>query len=402
MQKIDIQSIIDTIPIQHNGISMIMLCGLVQGFVLSLVIAFRSNKDNQPMRLIGWFLFFLSIIGLDVYLCYTGLMKHTLWANDSTEVFILLLGPSVYFFLISLLSRERITIRSHWIHFVLPAFYMMIHTIFFLQPISVKLNCYISAYFPDLPLVEEPTRSILANICFSVRSYWRAIMLISFSWYAFLSARVIYRQGERIHGYFWLDAKTDKYGFSKNLVFLFLVGFVIVFLVFWNFENDLGDHYISIFFSLAIYGTSIFMLSESRFFEKSWIADKYETSGMKSDAEQIVTRAAQYIRQEAYHLNSDGSLKDLAEQLELAPNYLSQAINTQTGQNFNDFINQYRIEEAKKRLVDENYAHLNIAGIGQSVGFNSKSAFYASFKKHAQTTPSAYLKKTKEKSSANS
>ena len=392
----EIQSTLAQIPIRHNVASMIMLCGLVQGFVLSAVIALRSGPNNQPLRLMGGFLFLLSLVGLDVYLCYTGLMKYTLWANDSTEVFILMLGPLVYFFLRSLLQKERIEFRENWLHFVLPGLYLLLHLIHFFQPSAVKLNCYLDAYFPHLPFVTEPPRSALTNFSFAVRSQWRWMMLGSFSVYSFLSARIILQQGNKIRNYFWLDPNTDKYSFSKNLVWLFLAGFLIIAIVFLNYENDLGDHYISIFFSLVIYGTSILMLSESRFFEKSWIADKYDTSGLKTDAKKIVDRAVSYIRQEGYHLQPDGSLKDLARRLDLAPNYLSQAVNTQTGQNFNDFINQFRIAEAKKRLVDDNYAHLNIAGIGQTVGFNSKSAFYAAFKKHAETTPSAYLKKVRK------
>ena len=60
--------------------------------------------------------------------------------------------------------------------------------------------------------------------------------------------------------------------------------------------------------------------------------------------------------------------------------------------NFNDFINQYRVEEAKIRLVDPEYSNLTVAAIGNSVGFTSKSAFYSAFKKHTQLSPSAFIK----------
>lgn len=392
----EIQEILQQIPIKHNLASMIMFCGFVQGFLLYFVITLKSRQASQPVRLMGWFIGCLSLIGLDVYLCYTGLMKYMLWANDYSEVFILLLGPLVLFFLQSILRKEQIDLKSNWFHFILPVFYLIIQSSYFVQPLPFKLNAYTSAYYPDLPFIEEPAKSGFVSFTFAIRAHWRFIMLFSVSGYLLLSIRILLMHRNKIQNVLWLGLARDKYSFSKNLVWLFLLAFSLIAVVFWNFKNDLGDHYISIFFSLTLFGINIFMLSESRFFEKSWIADKYDTSGLKTDSQSILEAAITYVKEKSYHLNSDASLKDLAKQLNISSNYLSQAINGQSGQNFNDFINYYRIEEAQKRLLDENYAHLNVAGIGQSVGFNSKSAFYAAFKKLTQTTPSAYLKGQKQ------
>jgi AraC-like DNA-binding protein len=58
--------------------------------------------------------------------------------------------------------------------------------------------------------------------------------------------------------------------------------------------------------------------------------------------------------------------------------------------NVNLFINSYRIKEAKRMLLDASFNHLSIEGIARSVGFNSKSAFNATFKKITGMTPSFY------------
>jgi AraC-like DNA-binding protein len=89
---------------------------------------------------------------------------------------------------------------------------------------------------------------------------------------------------------------------------------------------------------------------------------------------------------------ADGNLtiQKLAEKLSVPPNHLSQTINEKLGQTFSDFINSYRVEEAKRRLLDPASKHLSILGIAEEVGFNSKSSFNAVFKKHTNMTPSEF------------
>lgn len=388
----EIQEIINQIPIRHNWISMIMLGGIIQGFLICLVIALRSRSGNQPIRLLGWFLFLLSIIGLDVYLCYTGLIKYVLWANDSTEVFVILLGPTIYFFVLSLLQKADIQFKKYWIHFLAPALFLLSQIGYLLQPDAVKLNAYIGAYFQDsLPFASYQKSSFL-DFSKIIKNKWRYILLSSIFTYLFLSSKVIWRFRSGFQLNFLPDASTNKYSFSKNTIWLFAGSFLIIFIVYLNFESDLGDHYIALFFSISIYLIAFLMLSESRFFEKSWLSDKYDTSGFNKESEKTLQLLTEFIETETYYLQKNGSLKDLSTQLNIPSNYLSQVINKQTGHNFNDFINRYRIDTAKRRLNDSAFAHLSIAGIGASVGFNSKSAFYSAFKKHTQMTPAVYLK----------
>jgi AraC-like DNA-binding protein len=82
-------------------------------------------------------------------------------------------------------------------------------------------------------------------------------------------------------------------------------------------------------------------------------------------------------------------------------NYLSQVINQQTGKNFFDFINSYRITEATTILSEDVENRQNILNLAMSVGFNSKSAFYNAFKKHTGMTPTQYRAQlTTERSTA--
>jgi len=123
------------------------------------------------------------------------------------------------------------------------------------------------------------------------------------------------------------------------------------------------------------------------------VTKKYESSILTTDdIEEIFVKLLNTFNQFSIYLNPDITLPWLAEKLDVLPNNLSQVINQKTNQNFNDFINYYRINEAKGRLINNKYGNFTIEAIGKSVGFNSKTTFINAFKKFEQTYPSKYKK----------
>ncbi|MCX3264890.1 helix-turn-helix domain-containing protein [Pedobacter agri] len=90
------------------------------------------------------------------------------------------------------------------------------------------------------------------------------------------------------------------------------------------------------------------------------------------------------------YLNSSLTIQDLAEKIQMPVKDLSTLINLYMDKHFFDFINEYRIEKAKEILRDPSQKDLTILEILYKVGFNSKSSFSTSFKKHTGTTPTAF------------
>ncbi len=84
------------------------------------------------------------------------------------------------------------------------------------------------------------------------------------------------------------------------------------------------------------------------------------------------------------------TLADLANRLRVAPGVLSRVINAGSGQHFNDFVNQYRVAEAARRLRDPAFRHYTLLAIALEAGFNSKSTFNRVFKKLNGLTPSEF------------
>lgn len=89
------------------------------------------------------------------------------------------------------------------------------------------------------------------------------------------------------------------------------------------------------------------------------------------------------------------SIEDVAKELNISSNYLSQIIN-QKSIKFNSYLNSFRIEAAKKMLSNKAFSKYTIAAIGLEAGFNSKASFYRAFKINTGTTPVEYRKSTFE------
>ena len=96
------------------------------------------------------------------------------------------------------------------------------------------------------------------------------------------------------------------------------------------------------------------------------------------------------MEKEKPYLEMGLTLAVLAGKLFVSSNHLSQVINEKLNKSFFDFVNGYRVEEAKRLLVSPLSSRLSILGIGMEAGFSSKSAFYTSFKKLTGMTPSKF------------
>lgn len=120
-------------------------------------------------------------------------------------------------------------------------------------------------------------------------------------------------------------------------------------------------------------------------------AEKYKKSGLDADAaEEIRTRLIMLMDKEKPHLDSELTLNKLSEMLNVSIHNLSEVINTRLNKSYYDFINEYRVEEFKKKLVDPSSRNYNLISIAFDSGFNSKTSFNTIFKKITGQTPSKY------------
>ncbi|MEM7513038.1 MAG: helix-turn-helix domain-containing protein [Bacteroidota bacterium] len=105
---------------------------------------------------------------------------------------------------------------------------------------------------------------------------------------------------------------------------------------------------------------------------------------------QLLSEVLSLVEEEKIYRDRELSLVNLSARLSVPPRYLSQIINEKRHQNFSDFINQYRVEEATEILQKESYHKYSLSGIASEVGFSSRQSFHQAFKKFTGTTPGKY------------
>lgn len=195
--------------------------------------------------------------------------------------------------------------------------------------------------------------------------------------------------------------KNDLLWLKYFLLILLVILFAWFNLLYFGLKNliDLTPflYLITIFFLayFSLQQREIFDFSQSELKELSAIKiDEKENSKRVSDIRmaELNEKLLILLLSEKIYLENDLSLPKLAKKLDATSNETSFLINEIYKDNFYNFINKYRIEEAKILLLSDKYNQLNILGIAFESGFNSKTTFNTAFKKYIGLSPTDFVK----------
>jgi YesN/AraC family two-component response regulator len=124
---------------------------------------------------------------------------------------------------------------------------------------------------------------------------------------------------------------------------------------------------------------------------KAGFKPRYSKSGLpSSDADMVFRKVQAFFEEKHPYLDNNLRLDDLARQMHLSRNHISQAINEVGKTPFWNFVNSYRLREAQRRLRDPSLQHYTIEAIALDTGFNSLSTFNSLFRKVVGKTPSEW------------
>lgn len=331
--------------------------GAFNGLVLSFYFFFFTAKKYLSNYLLGALLLVLSIrIGKSVaYFFDAGLPKIYLQFGLSA---CFLIGPFLYFFTRSEIFQIR-RMPKTWL-WQIAGWLLIIATAGIMYPYQS---------FPQL-----------------WGNYFVPLIYLQWGAYIALAAVLLIPLLKK-------TVRKEKLKTFEKWVLAVCGGILILFTSYvWAYLNITKGSYINgaVYFSLIIYGVVFVLLYRKKTNDlSSFAVQKYADKKLgKDDVELIAGKLNKAMTEKALFKNPGLKIHDLANEIKVPGHQLSQFLNDNIEKNFTLFVNEYRIAEACKMLAEKN--NLTIDAIGGEVGFNSKSTFFAAFKKIKGTTPSAY------------
>ncbi len=232
------------------------------------------------------------------------------------------------------------------------------------------------------------------------------VLILEESMGLFTSIPLLWLAIRRINSYqnFLLDNYSNLSGKSllwlRNLVIAILVIFIVWLFSYMQFimgfEGESTYSLVSFGLIVFLFWMGYFVILQHPLFQVArFKASKIPSTNSKKlspKTDSYHNNLINLMESESLYNNPELNLQNLASALNISPGYLSQIINEKENKNFFEFINQYRVEEVKKKLMSSEYNHYSIMGIALESGFNSKSTFNALFKKFTGHTPSSFKK----------
>jgi AraC-like DNA-binding protein len=118
---------------------------------------------------------------------------------------------------------------------------------------------------------------------------------------------------------------------------------------------------------------------------------RYEKSGLDDTAaRELLDRIDDALTRERVFTDASLTLGRLAAAVDSTPHQVSEVLNRYATVTFHELVNRHRVDEVKKQLCDPAADRYTVEGIGVDVGFGSRSALYAAFRRFEGTTPTAY------------
>lgn len=376
---------------------IVLTLGVAQAFFAAFALLTKRPLRVPDKLLSGW----LIAIGLWFTLRWVQ-QNYTLTNfNLGGGNLLLAVGPFMYLYSYYLINAVKHFKVRDLLHFLPPLFFSLL-TAFAIDRSQKLLP---EQYF----FVDE---NLWFRILFSIS------FLLSIILYLVYTFRLLHKHESTIEDYF--SSHSEKYNLKwvKYLHAFFSVVFLIIILmgvtkIHYAYDQPgLIQHILNICFLAFTYAVSLFGFRQGYIYEGKVVqylsqsptpvvdekeeTPKYEKSGLKENtAYRYLNKITDYMISHQPWRNSDLTIQVLSDQLEIPKHHITQTINSQSGKNFYQFVNEYRLEAVKKMLVDAAFDHWSILGIALECGFNSKSSFNTFFKQQTGVTPSEYRKANK-------
>jgi AraC-like DNA-binding protein len=385
-------------------IHIVFFMGIL-GFLVAGILTFVNKTDSFASRLLAGFLVCLSLVAINYSLMTTNffLSFPHLWRSVGWASFIF--SPLAFLYTRSILEQSYRFRKWDFLYF-LPALVQFIGLLpFHVLPAHEK-RAFLEHVITDRKLITAEIESFLPRgTSMAMR------ILVGFG--ATIGQFVLLRNWKKRHSGSFLN------DIQNQVMFRWLFMFMLVMAVFWimvaigvvlefSLENDFN--FLLIYtVSGAILFVSLYLLVQPAILYgiRGW-ANKEDKGASSMEDGQIekfgkahvsITpeQGIAYKERLETHLNENKPFRkrgytmgDLSKELGIPAYIISAFINQEYGKNFNELINEYRVNHLvgeMKNSVD--YSKYTLEALGQLAGFNSRAAFITAVKKYTGKSPSS-------------
>jgi AraC-like DNA-binding protein len=383
------------VVIKIDFLSILYLIGAAQGLFLAAALATKDIGSHIANKYLALFLLIFCLSLIDEFFFQSHYFYEyphligLIWPLD------FLYGPLFYFYLrlLTAVDLDEAS-RGKLKHFALFGVGILLAIPFWVLSGEQKL-----AFIYNLP--GEASQSTLVVVSDLISSL---LVMIQMLFYLVLCFRKLKLHQAAVEENFSSLEKVNLTWLRSLLMLLVILWALYLIDIFFSEPFGMGDSFgealhiclVLIFYTMGYRGVrqrEIFQKPETIVASPEPKGPKYVSSGLSKE---VGPRIAELLQKcmcgSRPHLKNDLTLAELAEMVGVSSHHLSQAINEQLGKNFFDFINQFRVQEAKA-LLSQAASKMTVIEVAMESGFNSKTAFYEAFKKHTGMTPSQFRKK---------
>ena len=379
--------------ISPNYLDILLISGIIHCVIIAALLLWTGQKGWESRLLsLAIFLFGLHqtwniLYDLNFNQVYPFLFKIPFSYN-------LAIGPLLFFYVQGITNIRFTWHLKDWIHFlpVLIAFVvqLVIHNFTPINSQDYKSPIYVFFVAGELLLT-------ILSIAFYLQ---KAIRLVA-QHDQWVLGNYSYTKGVRLE---WLQKIIVRYRLLWFLMFPYAILYLLAFgdQLWYSIDNDWFFKVLTLLLIVLTYGTSITgILAYRKMAEMELIpavaqpVEKSKTEETELVSAQELAKLEATLRQamqeDLLFLQEKLTLQKLSEHTKLRRNVISYVLNQGIGQNFYQFVNEYRVNEVKRKLTDASYANYTLMGIALESGFGSKASFNRAFKTHTGLSPRAYV-----------
>ncbi len=364
-----------------NFFNILIISGIINGILFSIIILSHRRYKSKPSSYLALVVLFLSLHNLYYWFGDTNLNTNISYYDHLYIPWNLLILPMYYFFVQAYLQKDEKNKR----YFLAPFFISLsIH-------ISLLINAFVSETTPG-------EYNTFTYVFYYTEEYFSS----AFPVFVIVKTFYLIKENKKHDTFSINKVQIETKWLKKLLVFGIIICSFWLSLTIYSQFISIGQlntglrYFVWVSISILVYWLGYLGVHHNLIFNQRKRMRKRlihidSTTSLAENPK--IDKIKNLIENEKLFLNPNLGISDVSKKLELSETYFSSIFNQNSTNNFSNYINKLRVNEAKKLLINEEYKNYTVISIGLEAGFNSKSVFYTVFKKSTGITPSEYRKK---------